>query len=560
MPAPAAQSHAGASTTTSSAAWQEQEHGWRRWIAPMEDPLGARPAQWQQPWGKDLLTPPRLPQAALRSAQGVPSLPAAQLDCLAASQALGAFAPGDTLQRRDRLAQGAEALAAQPLPEGALRIAATDAQAQSAESTDQAMVLPLAQALRLALCLNPQVRASWMNIARASAQLGLARSSQWPQASASLSRQYSRSRMDGGQSSAKMWASTQSLTLSWRVFDFGARSAHSRAAQAQLRAALAAQQGAIRSIAANVLETYVQAQATQAQWRRQQHIAQTGQAIAAAVQRRHAQGAESNHGLLQAQASSARHELEGEKIQAELAMLAQRLRSLTGLAPLQPIVLEDIPEELAAWPSQQAMAGPDAPQPATIAQTLQRSLPQWLLQAREASPAVLEAAAALQAAAASAQAVQSEAMPRLDATYGHYRNGRPAQPLLGRSSREHSAGLTLTIPLWEGFASTYRIRSATATRESARMALDAARLEAERELLEAYTQAQTSLLRLGAASRLYTISQRVVQSNEALYQHGVLDAVALHRALLDWQEASNELTQSHAQWLRAKLRLWLLSG
>ncbi|MDO4724698.1 MAG: TolC family protein [Comamonadaceae bacterium] len=529
----------------------------------MEDPLGTRPAQWQQPWGKDLLTPPRLPQAALRSAQGVPALPAAQLDCLAASQALGAFAPGNSLQRHDPLAQALQAqdttaLAALPLPDGALHIAATSTQAQLAESTDQAMALPLAQALRLALCLNPQVRASWMEIARASAQLGQARSSHWPQASASLSRQYSRSRMDGGQGSAKLWASTQSLTLSWRVFDFGARSAHSRAAQAQLRAALAAQQEAIRGTAASVLDTYVQAQATQAQWRRQQHIAQTGQAIAAAIQRRHAQGAESNHGLLQAQASSARHALEGEKIQAELAMLAQRLRSLTGLAPLQPIVLEDIPEELAAWPEQHATA-PNASQPA-IAQALQRSLPQWLLQAREASPAVLEAAAALEAATASAQAVQAEAMPRLDAAYGHYRNGRPAQPLLGRASREHSAGLTLTIPLWEGFASTYRIRNATATRESARMALDAARLEAERELLEAYTQAASSLLRLDAASRLYAISQRMVQSNEALYQHGVLDAVALHRALLDWQEANNELTLAHAQWLRAKLRLWLLSG
>ena len=144
--------------------------------------------------------------------------------------------------------------------------------------------------------------------------------------------------------------------------------------------------------------------------------------------------------------------------------------------------------------------------------------------------------------------------------YSYYRNGRPTQSLTSSRSNERTAGVTLTIPLFEGFSSTYRIQNAEASRQAAHIELDAARMQSDQELLNAYTQAQAGIGMLNAAFKLYETTQQLVQSNEKLFQHGVLDAVEMNRGLLDLQTANLELTKAQAQWLRAKLHLWLLSA
>lgn len=503
---------------------------WKDWAAPFEDPFGAQPDALKEPWNKDLLVPPRLPLSELRSDNGIPPIDAQALSCMRVEVAVS------TLSSR-----------------AAHRLAGLEVSRLEQEP----VALTLSDALRMALCLNPDVRTSWTMILRASADLGLSQSQYWPQATAAVMRQHSRvSGAAPGTTSSSILATSESLGISWRVFDFGARQARVDAARAQVRAALAGQNMAVREVATHVIDTFVQTQAVQAQLARQAEIAALGQSMLASATRRYEQGASGSNAVLQAQATHARNRLETDKIEAELSLLKQRLRNLTGIAPLQEVLLEAIPDELDATPRQQDLLLEEAP----LAQAMQEPLSQWLVRAREVSPSVIAAAAKLDAAAAAAEAVKADAWPRIDLAYNHYRNGRPTQTLVNNRTNERTIGVTLTLPLFDGFSDTYRIRSAVASREEARIALEAAQLDAEQELMDAFTQAQSSLLLLESAKRLYHINVRVVQSNEALFAQGVLDSIEVNRGLLDLQSANNELTQAHAQWLRAKLRLWLLAA
>lgn len=500
---------------------------WKDWAAPFEDPLNAQPAAVSQPWHGDLLKPPQLPLEAVQTAAHVPQLDGAYFSCMQLDVALPALRPDAWKETvaSDKL----------PLPM-------------------HSVTLPLEEALRLALCQNPQIRMSWATIVKTSADLGLVKSEYWPQVNASLARQRSRTTYTK-QAAESVHTNAQNLSISWRVFDFGARSAKERAAQAQLRVALAGQYQALREVTGQVLDTYVHIQALSAQLKRQTTIDALGAANLASAQRRMAQGITGRGELLQAQATHTRNVLEKEKLQASLDIQYQALRYLTGVEPWREIEVTALPEEL----TKANDSGPGEIKVIARAE-LHAALEEWMQRARSANPAVIVAQAQLEAAAASVEQTKSQALPTVDLNYGQYRNGRPTQTLSSTRSNERTVGINISIPLFSGFSSTYQIRSAVAVQEHARMAHEAAWLEAEKELLGTFTQAQSSLVILHSSANLYEVSHQIVQSNLTLSSQGIIDSIATNRSLLDLQQASNDLAEAHAQWLRMKMRMWLVSG
>ncbi|MEJ5129183.1 TolC family protein [Comamonas sp. MYb21] len=518
----------GEETSRSSITWSE-------WIAPFEDPLKTQSDAQKGSLRHDLRAPPQLSDLRIQSNRSIPIVEQGELSCANAH-----YAFNDASSRY--LVDQTNAMKGPSLP------------------------LTLGSALGRALCLNPQVRSSWAGIQKASSELGLTRSSFWPQASLGVMRQHSRTGGTNIQGGSSIRATSESFTISWRVFDFGARDARERAAQAQLRAALAGQNQSVREISWAVMEAYVQAQALQAQLKRQNEISELGKSILSSSERRYAQGASARNAFLQAHATLERNRFEIEKTRSELLIAEQKLRTLSGLAPLQSVDLDPIPDEVAEMVAKGPLNRNELSSPNAVGHQSRDfvsvdkwRLDEWLRSAREISPAVVAAAAKLDAAAATVEAVASDAMPKLDVNYSYYRNGRPTQSLSSSRSNERTAGITLTIPLFEGFSSTYRIQNAEASRQAANIELDAASMQSDQELLDAYTQAQAGIGMLNAALKLYEITQQLAQSNEKLFQAGVLDAIEVSRGLLDLQNANLELTKAQAQWLRAKLHLWLIS-
>lgn len=407
---------------------------------------------------------------------------------------------------------------------------------------DERPWLTLATAIELTLCHSPQVRTSANAIAQQAAQLGLARSAYWPRLQFGATRQRSEMGADS------VWVNRQHAVLSWRLWDFGSRSARTDAAQAQLQAALLMQDASVREALADMLQSYGQVQVAQAKLKTQLSLRPLAERNLQAVRRREQGGAASANEALQARAALARIELEISRSQGELETVQARLSHLLGLPPGTAYRVQAEREvEMAVSSSQED------------AESLwSRSLDDWLDQALQQHPAIQAARAQWQSAQAQLQAVQAEGLPTVDINVGHYRHGRPDTAVAaGSLGRENLIGLSLNFPLFEGFAHTYKVRSAQAELAQKVIDLEATELQTLQDLVVLHAQAKAAFSHLQVARRLFVVSQELAQSAQRQYERGAMDVMQLNQGLSHLQQAQGDLSRSYHDWHQARLRLWL---
>ncbi len=465
-----------------------------------------------------------------------------------------------------------------PAPDCATRIAAR--QADSAHWALQTLrdsqppgpppdmpMLDLPVAIHLAVCHNPQLRASWSQIAQQAAQAGQAHSAYWPQLGASVARQRSRIRYaDGGLPASTTEVATQNATLSWRLWDFGARSARVDAAMAQVRAALSSQDALLHKTVADVLHSYAEVQSAQARLAAQRALLPLAQRNLLSADRRLAGGVGSLNDRLQAAAARSRIELEQSRADGDLRKARAQLAFLLGLPPGTALQASPLLPD-STWEVTGSLApdaeGQDTPAalllPATR-QLLDRALDDWLDHVRAHHPAIEAARAQLQVAEASLRATRADGLPTVDLNLGHYRNGRPNMALSATRSRDSVAGISLTIPLFDGFAGTYRQSAAQALVEQRQVELQAAEQQTLHDVVQLHAQAHAGLNNLQAAASLYRAAQAAAHSAQRQYGLGALDVLQLNQALIAWQQAQQELAQAQLEWGRARWKLWLVGA
>ena len=501
--------------------------GWREHVAPLSDPLDTEPAQlWQD---LSLPLPPDLQPHTSDAPQ--PSDPAAfmpaQPPCANRATASSTHHPRQALA----MLQAGQVGPAQP---------------------DQAPLLDLPTAIDLALCHNPQVRASWSAVAQQAALLGQARSAYWPQLAAGAGRQGSRTGYAGSAGGESLWTTRQHVMLSWRLWDFGARGARTDAAQAQLQAALYMQGATARQALADVLQAYGQAQAAQTGLATQRSLRPLAERSMLTARRRRAGGAGSRNDVLQATAALARIDLELSRAQGELDKAQAQLAYLVGLPPGTAYRIQTVEPANAT-----AAAAPTVTTDGAPYRLLNRTLDDWLAQAQENHPAIQAARAQWQAAQANLEAVQSEGLPTIDLNLGHYRNGRPDTAATAGPARENVIGVSLNIPLFDGFSHTYKVRAAQAQVEQKAVELQATEQQTLQDIVQLHAQARAALGNLQAANNLYAISTEAAQSAQRQYELGAADIVQLNQSLANLQQAQADLTRSHTDWNKARLSLWL---
>ena len=401
-------------------------------------------------------------------------------------------------------------------------------------------VLGLSQAVDLALCHNPQLQAAWATIRLRAAGLGLARSAYLPTFSLGASRQHSRQAMAGLQGGASSIASTSySASLGWRLFDFGGRAAGTRSAQALLDAAMASQDAGLQKVLAAVVQSYFDAQAAQAAWHARQRQETMAGAMLETVSRREQRGAAAQSDTLQAATALARTTLERSRAAGVYRRAQAQLVSALGIpAGSRPSLADDL-------------ADPE--------DTLRRELDSWLQQAQLHHPALSSARAQLAAAREDILAAQSEGLPTLDFNAALYRNGRPNQGAL-RDSRETVFGVTLTIPLFDGFSRTYKVRSAEAQAEQKEAELLDAQRQVMFEVAQAHADASAALENLSTSERLSSAAEQARDSVQRKYERGAASIQDLLATGSAHEEAQGERLRSLAEWRSARLRLLAAAG
>ena len=368
-----------------------------------------------------------------------------------------------------------------------------------------------------ALCNNPQTRIAWANAKVSAAQVGVARSAYLPSLSASAGD--SRNRSDGGTrvgtdllSGTTVYnAQSANLSAGYLLYDFGARDANLDNALQTLAAANFTQDATLQKVFLSALQAYYQLFAARA-------------AVDAA--------AEAERSSLESlKAATARYD-------AGTATPADKLQAQTAYSQAK---LNRIQAEGNAKNAEGALAnamGMDANRPLNyIAPTLKapdeafdRNLDQLISDARRRRPDLAAAEAQLKAAQANVQAARAAGMPTVSLSAdANYTGSSVSDPF-----RSQSIGISLSIPIFTGFNTTYQIRAAQAKVDSQAAQRDSLSLQVALDVWQAYQNLSTGIQAVRSSSDLVASaaeSERVALGRYKAGAGTIIDLVTAQSAL-----------------------------
>jgi len=404
--------------------------------------------------------------------------------------------------------------------------------------TNSAVISPLAldQAVDLALCNNPQLKNAWAGIKVQAGAVGEARAAYLPALSATMSRLETNTRYpDSNMPATTTRGKTISSTLAWRLFDFGGREANREAANNLLVAAIASHDAALQKTLINVIQAYFDAQTAKATLAAKGENEVLAKSTFDSAQRREMRGVVSRSDTLQSTTALAKASLEKNRALGDYRKALSVLVYVLGIDPqTQIIVADDLNDK----------------------ETLDaKTLNAWLDIAQQSHPAILAAQARWKAAKQKITATRSEGLPTVDFSANYYQNGYPSQGISPTQSRVSTVGVSVSIPFFDGFSRTYKIRGAQAQAEQRAEELQDTEQNILMEVVKAHADAIASLSNLDASKKLLTAAQESLQTSQRKYEKGAADILEILNTQVALSDAQQERIRSLAEWRSARLRL-----
>lgn len=410
------------------------------------------------------------------------------------------------------------------------------------EKLDLTHVLELAQAIDLALCNNSELKMAWAGIKVQSSGLGEAKASYLPTISASINQLRSTTRYPDNGRIPPNTEKGQTLygSLSWRLFDFGAREANNNVAALLLASALAEHSAATQKVLTTVIAAYFDATYAQGAFVARKKAVEISGVTLSSTRNRESKGAVPISDVLQATTAHAKAKLAAQRAEGELQKAISVLINAIGLTPSTNFTL---PQTV------NAMALSDLGQ-----------LQELLLDVAQNHPAILAAKNKLAASKAKEISIRSEGLPTVDFTGNYYQNGYPNQGLSSTRTNVTTIGVALTIPIFDGFASTYKLRGAQAQSERTEAELQEVEQRIMTDVVKAYADARTSLANLDSSESLLEAARSSLATSERRYSKGAADVLELLATQTTLVDAEQERIQCLTQWNSALLRLASSAG
>lgn len=401
--------------------------------------------------------------------------------------------------------------------------------------------LALGEAVDIALCNNPRIKKTWAAIKVQAGALGEARSAYLPSISGTVSGLHNHTAYPGTSTpSTSKDGDTLYASLSWRLFDFGGRAANHELAEKLLEAALASHDAELQKTLVMVIQAYFDAITSEAILIAQNESIRVAQATLDTARRREAGGAASQSDTLQAVTALARASLDRQRAQGNNRKAVAVLVQVMGLPSHTQIALPGKMDEFHAETA--------------------KDLDTWIAEAEQRHPAIIAARAQWEAAGRKVSAVRSEGMPTIDFTANYYENGYPNQGLQSTQTQVGTVGLVLTVPLFEGFSRTYKIRGAQAQVEAREAELADTRQQVLTEVVKAHSDAVSSLASLQASETLLKAAQASQASSGRRYGKGAADILEVLNTQSALAAAEQERIRVMSEWRSARLRLMANAG
>lgn len=187
----------------------------------------------------------------------------------------------------------------------------------------------------------------------------------------------------------------------------------------------------------------------------------------------------------------------------------------------------------------------------------------WVAASDEASPAILQAKKVIEVAELETEKARAGHKPTVDltASYGMVRNiDGSASSLIENRPKQGTAGVTLNLPLFAGFAVQNRVRETLALEEKARTDLEAARRQVAQAVRTAYFGIVSGQGQVRALEAAEASSQSSLDANRLGYQVGVRINIDVLNAQTQLFQTKRDLSQARYNVLLGHLRLRQANG
>jgi outer membrane protein len=416
--------------------------------------------------------------------------------------------------------------------------------------------LTLAEVVDRTLCRNPRSREAWANARVQAAQVGVARAAYLPtlDANAGLDRNWSSGRSgsgsfggNGGQGFSSSFGSSggsnsynqlsAGANLSYLLYDFGARDAALENARQLFEAANATQDRVVQELFFSAIQGYYQVNAAQAALDSAREAESSSQASLDAATARYKVGVATPADRLQAQTAYSQAVLDRIRAEGTLNTSRGTLANLMGMDAQQGYALQPAPET-----------------PAT--QSFNANIDELIAEARKRRPDLVAAEAQVAAAQANIDAARAANKPRISVgTDFSYLDRESSSPV-----RSGGIGLSVTVPLFTGFANTYRIRSANEQIEARKAARDQVALQIALDVWQAYQNLQTETQSVQTSADLVASATQNADVALGRYKAGVGNIIDVITAQSALATARAQRIQSRFNWDIARASLAFSMG
>lgn len=382
--------------------------------------------------------------------------------------------------------------------------------------------LTLAEVADASLCNNPQTSEIWASVRVQAALLGVAKSAYLPTITDNVSTNSNVLIPESGTRRNPSVNLSNSLVASYLLYDFGNRNANLENARQLLLSASASQSSVVQNLLLVATVAYYQVQANIAALNAAREAERAGEESFKAANARYRAGVATPADMLQAQTAFAQFTLARITSEGNLQIAYGNLVNVMGLPAQQKVELISTANDA----------------PATILEDVSSLIEQAGLR----RPDLVASEAQVKAAQAGIDASKAATKPTIFVTASNsVQDGSQLS-----SNNNSTLGLTLSIPIFAGYAPTYRIRVAEATADLRAAQRDRLRLQISLDVWNAYQNLRTALQSINATKVLLESAEQSYRVALGRYKAGVGN-------IIDTLNAQSALASARQQSIQARL-------
>lgn len=403
--------------------------------------------------------------------------------------------------------------------------------------------LTLEVVIEQVLCRDPLTRQAWAESRVFAAQVGVAQAAYLPRIEASSAITHGRNdtaydQLDAYSTEGRQRRLEYRLGLSWVLFDFGRREATLHNARQLLLAANATRDSQLQETFLLAAKLYYDTLAAQDSQRAARQVSALAAENLKDASAKYEAGAAALSDRLQAQTAYTQARLSELRGLGVVRYAQGQIALRMGLPPDTPIGLTDT-----------LIKSPGI--------AFVKSIDVLLQQAHEEHPSLIAAKARLEAAQATVKEQEAAGRPSLSfiASASDAQTRQPMEYNGDSRTRDHSVGLQISIPLFEGFERTYLIRGARARVQAGEAELAEVEQRIALELWASYQDLTTETQALERTAEWVEQATQALEVVRGRYRSGVGSMTELLNASSAYASAEQQNITALNSWYLARLRL-----